>query len=139
MSDAISGIGAKYKRGDGQSNEIFSAIAEVSNIGGPDKSRDTIDVTSLDSTDGYREFIAGFRDGGEVTLNMNFTRDGYISMDADYLSDDLVNYQIVFPDTGETTFDFAALVTNITNVIPTDDKISMDVTLKISGPVTTSS
>ena len=138
-SSAISGIGAVFNRGDGTSDESFSAIAEVNSIGGPDKSRDTIDVTSLDSTDGYREFIPGFRDGGEVTLNMNFTRDGYIAMNTDFESDDLVNYQIVFPDVGETTFDFAALVTNITNVIPMDDKISMDVTLKISGPVPVSS
>ena len=36
-----------------------------------------IDVTSLDSSGGYREFIASFRDAGEVTLNMNFTLASY--------------------------------------------------------------
>jgi hypothetical protein len=32
-----------------------------------------IDVTSMDC-DGYREFLGGFRDGGEVTMRMNFDR-----------------------------------------------------------------
>lgn len=139
MSDAFSGVGAQFKRGDGASNEAFSAIAEVNNIGGPNKSRATIRVTSLDSVGGYEEFIASFRDGGEVQLNMNFTRDGYVDMNDDFETDTLVNYQIVLPDTGETTFDFSAFVTNIDNSVPMDDKVSMDVTLKISGQVVMSS
>ena len=37
-------------------------------------SADMIDVTSLDSCNGYREFIGGFRDGGTITMRMNFDR-----------------------------------------------------------------
>lgn len=139
MSDAFSGVGAQFKRGDGASAEAFAAITEVNSISGPNKSRETIDVTSLDSTGGYREFIAAFRDGGEVVLNMNFTRDGFVAMDDDFETDTLVNYQIVLPDTGATTFDFSAFVTNVDMGVPLDDKVTMDVTLKISGQVVMSS
>ena len=136
MSDAISGVGAQFKRGDGASSETFAAIAEVNSITGPTMSRDTIDVTSLDSTGGYREFIGGFRDGGEVTLNMNFALAGYNDMKDDYELDTLTNYQVVLPDTGNTTFEFAALVTSLGLAVPMDDKVTSDVTLKISGEVT---
>jgi len=138
-TNAIAGVGAIFKRGDGASSENFTAIAEINQIGGPNKSRNTIDVTSLDSSGGYREFIPSFRDAGEVTLNMNFTRDGYIDLNDDFESDSSVNYQIVFPDTGATTFQFAGYVTNITSAIPTDDKVTCDVTIKITGTVTISS
>lgn len=139
MSDAISGVGTVFNRGDGTSSESFTAIAEINTITGPNKTRDTIDVTSLDSTGGYKEFIGSFRDAGEVTLGMNFTLAGYSDMNADFELDTLVNYQIVLPDTGNTTFEFAALVTSLGLAIPMDDKITADVTLKISGEVTLTS
>ena len=113
MSDAIAGVGAAFKRGDGASPEVFTAIAEINSITGPSMTRETIDVTSLDSTGGYREYITGFRDGGEVTLVMNFTRDGWEAMRIDFTTDDTVNYQIVMPDTGATELNFAAYVTDL--------------------------
>ena len=81
MSSAISGVGTSFRRWNGSS---WENIAEINSITGPNKSRDTIDVTSLDSTGGYREFIGGFRDGGSVTLPMNFTRDTYDTMNTDF-------------------------------------------------------
>lgn len=135
MSDAIAGVGTSFKRGDGASPEVFTAIAEVNSITGPSMTREFIDVTSLDSTGGYREFIGGFRDGGEVTLTMNFTRNGYEEMRLDFVSDDSVNYQIVLPDTGATTLDFAAFVTDLPLTITPDDKVTAEVTLKITGEV----
>lgn len=135
MSDAISGVGTVFKRSDMASSPTFSAIAEINSIQGPNKSRATIDVTSLDSVGGYREFIASFRDGGEVQLEMNFTRDGYIDMNADFEVETLVDYQIVLPDSGNTTLDFSGLVTNLGMGIPLDDKITAPVTIKVSGQV----
>lgn len=138
-SNAISGVGTVFKRSDMTSSPTFTAIAEINSIDGPSKSRDTIDVTSLDSTGGYREFIASFRDGGEVSLEMNFTRDGYVDMTADFEVDTLVDYQIVLPDTGNTTFDFSGLVVNVGLAIPFEDKVTAPVTIKVSGQITLSS
>ncbi len=138
-SNAISGVGTKFKRSDMASVPTFTAVAEINSIDGPNKSRDTIDVTSLDSAAGYREFIASFRDGGEVTLEMNFTRDGYEEMNADFETDTLVDYQVLIPDTGETTFDFSGLVTSLGMGIPLDDKITASITIKVSGQVTLTS
>lgn len=135
MSDAVAGVGTVFNRENDDSSGQYTAIAEINSITGPSMSRSSIDVTSLDSTDGYREFISGFRDAGEVVLNMNFTRETYEQMRLDFEDDDSHNYQIVLPDTGETTLDFAAFVMNLPLSIPFEDKITVDVTLKITGPV----
>ncbi len=133
VSNAFAGVGTKFQRKSGGS---YSSIAEVNDIKGPTKKRDTADVTSLDSTGGYREFIGLFRDSGELTLTMNFTRSGYIDMNADFESSELADYQIVFPDTEETTFQFSGFVSSISMSVPTADKVTADVTIKISGVVT---
>lgn len=135
-SNAVAGVGTKFRRWNGTN---WVDISEITGITGPNKSRDTFDVTSLDSTGGYREFRAGFRDGGTVSLPMNFTRDTYDLMNTDFESDDLQNYEIFLPDDEFTSFEFEGLVTELGIGIPVDDKISADVAIKISGKVVTNS
>lgn len=136
--NAVVAKGTVFKRGDGASSEAFTALAEMNNIGLPNRSRPMIDVTDLDST--AREFVPGLLDSGEVTMSMNFTRDTYIDMETDLLSDSSVNYQIVFPDTGETTIDFAGYVQDLSGAAPgPDEKVSVDVTFKITGAISISS
>jgi predicted secreted protein len=134
-SNAIAGVGTKFRRWGGNTNPNWVDIAEINSIAGPNKSRDVIDTTSLDSTAGYRDFIGGFRDGGTVTLPMNFTRDTYETMNDDFESDDLQNYEILLPDDELTSFEFTALVTELGLAIPADDKVTADVSLKVSGRV----
>jgi predicted secreted protein len=136
MSNAVAGVGTLFRRWSGTA---WANIAEVNSISGPKMSRETIDVTSLDSTGGYREFIAGFRDAGTVTLNMNFTRAGYDQMKDDFESDTLQNYEIVLPDAENTSVEFEGLVTELPLTISPDDKITVDVTIKISGEPTVNS
>jgi len=131
-SNAISGVGTKFRRYN-PATSSWEPIAEINSISGPGMSRETIDVTNLDSEDGWREFITSFRDGGEVTLSMNFTRDTYETMFNDFMSDDRKNYEILLPDDDVTTMVFAGLVTNCPWEIPMDDKITSEVTIKVSG------
>lgn len=132
---ATAGVGTQFLRWNDNTN-LWEAIAAVKSITGPSKTRNFIDVTSLDSTGGYREFITGFRDAGQLSLNMLFTRDGYELLDADFSSATAVYYQIVLPDTDTTTLMFQGLITELPLTIPTDDAITNDVTIKITGPVT---
>ena len=131
-SKAVAGVGTRFRRWN-TTLTAWEDISEINSINGPTKSRDTIDTTSLDSTGGYREFIAGFRDGGTVSLSMNFTRDTYELMNNDFESDVAQNYEIVLPDVENTTLEFVGFVTEVPLSIPTDDKITADVTIKVSG------
>jgi predicted secreted protein len=137
MSNAISGVGTIIQKWDGSSQ--WDAIAEVTNISGPGMTRDLIEVTNLDSTGGYREFIAGFRDGGTVVLSMNYTRAGLDAFFADFESDEVQNYEIILPDTDETSIEFEGLVQEFPLTIPTDSQITMEVTIKVTGAVTVNS
>jgi len=132
MSNAVAGVGTRFRR---WRTNHWEDIAEINSITGPSMTRDFIDVTSLDSTGGYREFIAGFRDAGTVALSMNFTRDTYELMKDDFESDTVQNYEIVLPDVENTTLEFEGLVTELPLTIPTDDKVTADATIKVTGQV----
>lgn len=130
QSNAITGQGTVFLRNS-------EAISEINSIEGPGKSRETIDVTRLEDEDGYRQYIGGLREPGTLTLNMNFTRDGFDKFNEDFESEDVQSYEMQFPDEANTTFVFNALVTELPVSIPIGDKITMDVTLQISGKVET--
>jgi len=130
MSNAVNGVGTTFERWNGSA---WVAIAEIKSISGPSMSRDTIDVTSLDSTSGYKEFIAGFRDAGTVALSMNYTRAGYNAMLADFESDDLQNYQIVLSDSVATSIEFEGLVTEMPLSVAVGDAIGLETTIKITS------
>jgi len=129
-SEAVAGVGTTFRRWDGTN---WVEIAEIKSITGPGKSRATIDVTSLDSTGGYNEFIGGFRNGGTVVLAMIFRRDTFEIMNDDFDSDDLQNYEIFLPDDESTSFEFEGFVTELPLTISPDDAITVDVTIQISG------
>jgi predicted secreted protein len=131
-STAVSGVGTKFQRWNGTT---YVSLAEVNSITGPSMTRAFIDVTSLDSTGGYREFITGFRDAGTISLKMNFTTASYAFIKEDFQKVAANAYKIVLSDPGLSTLEFEGLVTELPLSIPTDDKISADCTIKITGQV----
>ena len=134
-SNAISGMGTKFYRWTADSS-AWTEVAEINSISGPTKSRDTIEVTTLSTTGGYKEFISDLRDAGNVSLSMNFTRATYDIMNADYENDENQNYKIVLPDTEETTLEFEGMVMELPLNITVGDRITADVEIKISGKPT---
>ena len=113
-------------------------IAELTNIGGPSLSADTIDATSHDSlviASGYREFIQGLRNGGEISIEGNFipANPGQVALKTDFDDGSLVAYTITFPAVMATTWTFSAIVTALETSSPFDDKASFTATLKVSG------
>ncbi|MFJ4687053.1 phage tail tube protein [Streptomyces sp. NPDC088789] len=135
----IDAFGTTFKR-DSTGAGTFVAIANVSDISGPERSREAIEVTAHDSPDQYREFAKGLKDGGEVTITLNYdpADPSHTSLDADFEEKDLRAYQVVIlpGDVDEHTWDFRALITDIGDAFPHDDKMEREVTVKISGKPT---
>ncbi|MFJ4617426.1 phage tail tube protein [Streptomyces sp. NPDC088812] len=133
-------FGTQLKRDSGGGS--FQLIASVSDLSGPERSREAIEVTAHDSPNKYREFVKGLKDGGEVSATINY-RPGettHQALDGDFEEDDLRDYQLVIlpGDADEHTWDFSALITDISDAFPIDDKMEREVTFKISGkPVLT--
>jgi predicted secreted protein len=132
---ALAGVGVQFRRWNSGTGS-WDSLAEVNSIDGPGMTRDFIDTTALDTVGGYRTYIAGFRDAGQVTLNMNFTRDTYELMMTDFESADPQNYEIVIPADANTTIEFEGYVTELPLSITPDEKITANVTIKVSGQPT---
>tara|TARA_R110002126_G_scaffold210134_1_gene356710 strand:- start:663 stop:1091 length:429 start_codon:yes stop_codon:yes gene_type:complete len=136
MSTAATiGHGTVFRRSDdGTSGGTMEAVAEVNNISGPGLSRDTVDVTDMDSPEKWREFIGGLKDAGEVSLEVNFVPDSAVVTNwlADINTDTNGYYDITWL-TGPTTWAFSAIMTGFEAGTPMDDKMSGTITYKLSG------
>lgn len=135
----IDAFGTQFLR-DSTGAGVFVVIANVSDLSGPSRSREAIEVTAHDSPDQYREFVKGLKDGGEVTLTVNYdpTETTHSALDADFEEKDLRTYQIiVLPGTAdEHTWEFSGLITDLSDSFPIDDRMEREVTVKISGKPT---
>jgi predicted secreted protein len=125
------GFGTALARGNDAGPEVFANIAGITNISAPSLSRETLDVTGHDSADAAREFRGGLKDGGEVSIDINYDPSVHDVLVADFDDEDPRNYKIVFPDT--TEWGFAAIMTGFSPSAPHDDKLSASVTFKVSG------
>ena len=97
------------------------------------------DVTNLDSDDRTREFVKGLIDPGEITLNANYTTDGYAQQIADQAAAGAIYYRVTFPKLGTQTagdvFTFRGFPTVSIQADDVGAPIGMQVAVKITGPV----
>lgn len=133
------GHGTLFKRGNADGPpETFTTIAGVTSITPPALSKDTVDVTNMQSSDRFREHISGLRDAGEASIEINFDPDSteVANLITDYEADSARTYQILFESGADWTFE--GIVTGMTPAIPVDDKMTATVSLKVTGkPVLT--
>lgn len=113
-------------------------VAELTSIGGLELSADNIDVTSLDSDGGYRQFIGGFKDGGEVSLSgfFNPSDPGQAAVYAAFESGATVPCGIEFPTALGASWTFSAVVTGFSTGAELEEAVSFEATLKVSGKPT---
>ena len=117
----------------------WTDIVNLTNISGPSISVDTIDVTAHDSADGFREFTAGVIDGGDITLEGNFTSTGIEIKDLADLRE-IIGFRVRFTTTGTSpnvvNYDTWLLTGSMVSVetgAPHDGKIGFSAGVKLSG------
>lgn len=131
---AVSGMGTKLKIGTN------GYVAELTDIGGLDISADTIETTSLDSN-GWRSYIGGLKDAGEVSLSGHFNPDDTEGQKALY--DALgtgtsTAFKIEFPTALGAEWSFNGVVTKFATSTTLEDSITFEATIKVSGQPTLS-
>jgi predicted secreted protein len=135
----VDAFGTLFKR-DTDGAGTFGTVANVSNLSGPNRTREAIEVTAHDSPDQYREFVKGLKDGGEVvvTINYNPGNSTHSQLDADFEEADLRAYQVVLlpGEDDEHTWDITGLITDIGDEFPIDDRMEREITVKVSGKPT---
>jgi predicted secreted protein len=132
---ASKALGTTFKFTPSGGSEItvgkLTSIGEVS----PDSSE--IDVTTLDSANGYREFIQGLKDSGEIALaGFHDSADtGQTGMRTAFGTGAVGAAVITFPD--NTTVSFNAFVKGHTiGAAEVDGAVGFGATLRITGAIT---
>lgn len=132
----LDAFGIALKRGDGVSpTEVFTAIGSVTSVSGPEIERETYDVTAHDSVDGWREFIGGLKDAGEVSIEVNYDPRVHDDLIDDFEDTKPRNYKMVFPG-GIGEWDLNLIMTGFSQQAPVDDKLSAELKFKVSGKPT---
>lgn len=112
------------------------AIGGLTSIGEVSPGADEIDVTTLDSADGYKEFLQGLKDGGEVTLAGHHVNAdvGQVEIRTGFGSGDVDAVVITFPD--NTTATFSAWVKGYKiGAAEVNGAVGFGATLRITGAV----
>lgn len=115
--------------------EIFTTIAEVKSVSGPNMSSTVIDVTNMDSANNTREYISSWIDPGELSFAVNFLpgnlgQQALVTAMQDRTRN---NYTLTWSDADGTVCSITGLVTSfgITNQL--DAALEANVTIKLTG------
>jgi predicted secreted protein len=134
-TQAISGVGTILAIGNGASPEVFTPLAEVRTIDGPNEEAQSLEATNLDSTGGYREYIPGFLDGGDLNFEANWTLGAYGVVKALFQARAVRNWKITYPNDEASTEIFSGFIRSLGKAIDFNDIIKSSVTLKVTGVV----
>lgn len=136
---AVDGKGASLSRDNGTGYDAIGSI--MGGPTGPGWTRETYDVTTHDSTSGWREFIGGLIDGGEVTVDLHFDPQATIGAEnivtvikGDMEASDPVSYELAWPEGSKVEMDL--LITNFNPTAPFDGPMTTPLTFKCSGEPT---
>lgn len=111
-------------------------VAEILKITGPGMKADMKETTNLLSPNTYKEFVAGLREGGDVSFEGNYlpkeATNSQTTLRTDFENGTASSWTIVLSNS-LGTWTFTALVSAITPAIPLDDRITFTATLRITG------
>ena len=122
-------FGTKLKRG-----EVY--VARLTNLTPPELSRDDIDVTDHDSPGGFREFVPGLKQAGEVALEGNLipTDDTQTGLLAAVDIDEPEEWTIEFPTVPVMTVRFFGYVKSFAIAeAPVEGVMKFTATIKATG------
>lgn len=130
------GYGTLFKVRTATGPDVYTTIGEQTNVTPYGIAVDSVDATHELSPGAWREFIPGLKDGGEVSIDLNYVPGGEAEATLMSLLGTTQVCRVVFPNGAKA--DFEAFITEMSPEAPIDDKMAMSITLKISGEVSVS-
>jgi len=135
MSNAIAGPGFLLQCKIGG---VYTTIAEVKDISGPEASVDVVDVTNQSSPDNYEEVIPTLKHGGSTTFDVHFVPDdatigsdtGIMSFLFDRSKQD---WQILIGPTDSVQF--SGYVVKMGMKFPVANVATASVDIRVTGPI----
>lgn len=114
-----------------------TTVGRLTSVGEIQPDSEEVDVTTLESTGGYREYIQGFRDSGEVELSGYHDAGdaGQKALSAAFDQGKTGAFEVDFPD--GTKVKFSGFVKSHTiGAAEVDGAVGFGTTVRISGPIT---
>jgi len=138
MTSAAAAVGTAFQQGSGASPQVYTTVAEVLSISGPSLSAEEIEVSSLSSPGGFKEYVSGLRDAGTVDLSVNWIKSNtqQTSMRDLVSTGATTAYRIVFSDSPNTVAEFDGIVLTFTMSADPGSQIRAELSVRITGQVT---
>ena len=133
MATSAQGTVLKFTPASGQQ----AVVGRLTSVGEIAPEAEAVDVTTLDSTGGYREYIQGFRDSGELEITGFYDKSdaGQTALRAAFVSGAAGAVKIDFAD--GTSVSFSAFVKSHTiGAAEVDGAVGFGAVLRITGAVT---
>jgi predicted secreted protein len=147
---SFTGIGTILRRGQGTNPipapgaDTFDVVGRVRNINLGLSEKEEVEDTTLDSAGGFKEFLSGAKDPGNVEMALSFEPGTALSpanAQQDLISDSAAstaasrrNWQVEWPD--GTIADFVGEVFTAQINTEPNSPVEMSVTIRKSGEVT---
>lgn len=102
-------------------------------INSPDITQEYLDASNHDSTNSFREFIGGFRDGGELPIEIVWHPSiaSHVQLYNDLIAQTLLFWQVVLPSANY--WQFAGYVSKFNVPLPYDGIITATMSLKVTA------
>lgn len=138
MSNQIIAYGATVERSlDGTT---YTEIPECKAVAIPMVETDYLEATSLDSPNGFREYVKGLKDAGVLAVTAGYTAAGYEQQLADQAAADSAYYRTTLkPQPNQSTgdvFEFRGFPTPMVQQTETGALIDMEISIRTTGDVT---
>lgn len=113
-------------------------VGGLSSINGIEITADTIDVTALDNSTGYREKEPGFKEVGDLACSgfMDGSDEGQAEIYTLLNSGSTVSCQIIFPAKIGKTWSFQASVIRFSTGAEVGGAVTFEMTLAVTGQPT---
>lgn len=137
MSNAVHGYGTSLQVADAVG--VYTTVAEVKSIDGPQLDGNVVDVTNMDSSQGWREKIVTLMNAGQISFEVNYIPTGATHNATTGVLSLLKNrtkrnWKITYPDTGATVLGpFEAYVQSFRISAPLEGVLTGAVTLEVTG------
>lgn len=147
---SFTGVGTVLSRGAGANpipapgSDTFVAVGRIRSISGPDISKEEAEDSTLDTAGGFKQFLSGLRDPGNIELSLSFepgTTASPANSQQDLVTDFNAataaarrNWRITWPD--GTVLDVQGEVFNIAWNTEPNSPVEMTVTIRLNGAPT---
>lgn len=124
----------------GTDGSTWANVPECKGIAIPEVSVDYQEATHLQSPGGYKEYVPGLKDAGEITVPCGFSTAGHALAHGYMTNGTLIYFRTTMPtETGQTAGDIFSFTGYVVPKLETNgvgDIIGMNLSVRISGQPT---